>query len=175
MDLFQRRGYHATSMPRLMELLGIGSGSLYTAFGSKDDLYARALQRYCDGLLADLDRETRIGSGFRTALRNFLLAIVTADIADPERGSLLVAAATERAAHRNTVDQVRTAMSAMESMLTEALRRAQTRAELSRERDPLEVARFLVTFLQGIHVMGQARADRAFLESAVAGALRVLD
>jgi len=175
MGLFRRWGYHATPVPRLTTLLGIGSGSLYAAFGSKDGLYAQALKRYCDALLADLDRDLRAGCGIRTALQRLLLAMVAADVADPERGCLLVSAATERAAHDGTVKQVHAAMTAMESVLTEALRRARAQGELDGELSPVEVARFLTTFIQGIHVMGQARADRAFLESAVAGALKVLD
>ncbi|GAA2345735.1 hypothetical protein GCM10010431_81550 [Streptomyces kunmingensis] len=39
----------------------------------------------------------------------------------------------------------------------------------------MELARFLTTFIQGLHVMGNARADHAFLEAAVDGALRALD
>ncbi|MFD7134889.1 hypothetical protein [Streptomyces sp. NPDC059894] len=39
----------------------------------------------------------------------------------------------------------------------------------------MESARFLTTISQGIHVMGRARADRAFLESAVTRALKALD
>ncbi|GGM16803.1 TetR family transcriptional regulator [Streptomyces fumigatiscleroticus] len=175
MGLFWRRGYHATPVPRLTALLGIGSGSLYAAFGSKDGLYARSLARYCDGLVAALERDVRAGSDIRTALRTLLLAMVTTDLADPERGCLLVRAATERAAHDGTVKQVHTAMTAAESVLTEALRRAQARGELGSGHDPVELARFLTTFIQGIHVMGQARADRAFLESAVTGALKALD
>ncbi|MFE7401782.1 TetR/AcrR family transcriptional regulator [Streptomyces sp. NPDC057557] len=175
MSLFRTQGYHAASMPRLTALLGIGSGSLYAAFGSKDGLYARALKRYCDGLVELLDRELRAGADIRTALRGLLLAMVTADTAAPERGCLLVNATIERAAHEGTVEQVRTAMTAVESVLTEALERARVRGELGGERSPVELARFLTTFVQGVHVMGRARADRAFLESAVAGALRALD
>ncbi|GGZ30610.1 TetR family transcriptional regulator [Streptomyces olivaceoviridis] len=175
MDLFWKQGYRATPMPRLTELLGIGSGSLYAAFGSKDGLYAQALRRYCEGLVAALDRDVRAGDDIRTALRRLLLAMVTADAADPERGCLLVNAIVERAAHDGTVQQVRTAMTAIEAVLAEALERARVRGELSGERSPVEVARFLTTFIQGLHVMSQARADRAFLEPAVAVALRVLD
>ncbi|MFF9001109.1 TetR/AcrR family transcriptional regulator [Streptomyces achromogenes] len=175
MNLFRRQGYHATPVPRLTALLGIGSGSLYAAFGSKDGLYARALERYCDGLVATLDRDMRAGDDLRTALRRLLLAVVTTGAEDPERGCLLVSAAVERADDDDTVERVRTAMTAVEAVLTEALERARARGELGGERSPVEVARFLTTFIQGIHVMGQARAGRPFLETAVTGALRILD
>lgn len=173
--LFRRRGYQGTPIPRLTAVLGIGSGSLYAAYGSKDGLYARALTRYCDVLLDDIDRDMRAGGDIRTSLRRVLLTMVAADVADPELGCLLVGAATERAAHEGTAEQVRAAMTAMESVLTEALRRARVRGELGDRLSPVETARFLTTFVQGVHVMGQAHADRAFLESAVAVALTVLD
>lgn len=66
-------------------------------------------------------------------------------------------------------------MTALEAVLTEALERARARGELGGGRSPVEVARFLTTFLQGVNVMGQARAGRPFLEMAVTGALRILD
>ncbi|MFF4838275.1 TetR/AcrR family transcriptional regulator [Streptomyces sp. NPDC001315] len=175
MSLFWRQGYQATPMPRLTALLGIGTGSLYAAFGSKDELYARALKHYCDGLVAGLDRDVRAGSDLRTALRDLLITMVTADVADPEQGCLLVSATIERAAHDDTVEQVRLTLTAVESVLTEALRRARERGELRGEHSPVELARFLTTFIQGVRVMGQARAGREFLESAVTGALRALD
>ncbi|MFJ7495176.1 TetR/AcrR family transcriptional regulator [Streptomyces sp. NPDC097727] len=175
MGLFWRQGYHATPVPRLTELLGIGSGSLYAAFGSKDGLYAQALKRYCDDLVEALDRDIRAGSDIRTALRGMLIAMVTTDAVDRERGCLLVNATTERAAHDGTAEQARATMTAMESVLTAALHRARVRGELSSEQSPVELARFLITFIQGLRVMGQARVDRPFLESAVTGALKALD
>ncbi|SEN47035.1 transcriptional regulator, TetR family [Actinacidiphila rubida] len=175
MHVFWRQGYRATPIPRLTEVLGIGSGSIYAAFGSKDGLYALALQRYVDGLVTGLDRDLGHGADLRATLRRSLLAMAGAGVADPELGCLLVGAAIERPGHLSTVEQVRAAMAAMESVLVRALERARTRGELGRGHSPVELARFLVTFIQGVHVMAQARADQAFLESAVAGALRVLD
>ncbi|MFJ7497320.1 TetR/AcrR family transcriptional regulator [Streptomyces sp. NPDC097727] len=175
MGLFRRHGYHATPVPRLTAQLGIGTGSLYAAFGSKDGLYARALQRYCDDLVEVLDQDLRTGSDLRTALRGLLISVVTTGTADPELGCLLVHAATERASHEGTVEQVRVAMTAVENVLTEALRRAQARGELRADHSPAELARFLTSFVQGLHVMGQTRVDRDFLTDAVTGALRALD
>lgn len=46
MKLFWIRGYEATSIADLTEAMGVGSTSLYAAFGSKDELYAEALNFY---------------------------------------------------------------------------------------------------------------------------------
>lgn len=48
MRLFWRQGYAATSMAELCAAMGIGSPSLYAAFGSKEALYAEALRLYGD-------------------------------------------------------------------------------------------------------------------------------
>ncbi|SEE58210.1 TetR/AcrR family transcriptional regulator [Streptomyces sp. TLI_105] len=175
MHLFRELGYHATSMPRLTARLGIGTGSLYAAFDSKDGLYARALERYCDGLVAALGQDVRRGPDIRTALYGLLITMAAADTADPEHGCLLVGATTERSADGDTIERVRTTLAAMETVLTAALSVARDRGELRGEHRPEELARFLMTFIQGLRVMGRARAGREFLESAVAGALRALD
>ncbi len=46
MSLFWRKGYHATSLKDLEAALRMKPGSIYAAFGSKENLYLLALQRY---------------------------------------------------------------------------------------------------------------------------------
>ncbi|WP_431961770.1 TetR/AcrR family transcriptional regulator [Actinacidiphila sp. bgisy160] len=95
MDLFWRRGYAETSLQDLLDELSIGSGSFYAAFGSKGRLYLRALDRYsalqADDLVEILERATEI----RPAVRQVLVAMIEADLADPSRGCLVVNTATE--------------------------------------------------------------------------------
>jgi TetR/AcrR family transcriptional repressor of nem operon len=175
MELFWRHGFEATSTEDLVAGLGIARGSLYKAFGSKEQLYAMALRRYCDrhagGLMKTLDQAEQV----RPAIRAALLESVEADLIDPERGCLMVNAATERSAHPDTVRQVSRTMGRIESALAGALERAQARGEIAADKNPREQAQFLTTFLQGLRVMGKARADRAFLENAVEVALSTLD
>ncbi|MFE0631875.1 hypothetical protein ACFW3D_33600 [Streptomyces sp. NPDC058864] len=56
-----------------------------------------------------------------------------------------------------------------------ALDRAKVRGELPPGRDPVELARFLTTFVQGLRVVGGARLGRSFVEDALAVAMRALD
>ncbi len=175
MDLFWRRGYAATSLQDLTAELGIGSGSLYGAFGSKDGLYERALERYCSEQAGGLVRRLEQADEIRPALASLLAELVEADLSDPGRGCLLVSAATERSEDSATVERVGATFRRVESALAGALERAQARGEIGPDKQPARLARFLTTFIQGMRVMGQARADRGFLEDAVATALRSLD
>jgi TetR/AcrR family transcriptional regulator, transcriptional repressor for nem operon len=175
MDLFWRRGYAETSLQDLLKELSIGSGSLYAAFGSKEQLYARALDRYCalqaGGLVEMLENATEI----RPAVRQVLTAMIEADLTDPSRGCLVVNAATQRGDDPATVDRVAAAIRQVESALTGALERAKARGELSQDKSPTELARFLTTFVQGLRVVGQARLGRSFTEDALETAMHTLD
>src|ERR1700745_4211462 len=46
--LFWEKGFEATSITDLTTGMGIGAPSLYAAFGSKEALYAEALQHYAE-------------------------------------------------------------------------------------------------------------------------------
>ncbi|QCW26668.1 TetR/AcrR family transcriptional regulator [Lysobacter enzymogenes] len=48
MRMFWQRGFEATSMSELTAAIGVAAPSLYAAFGSKEDLFRAALQRYLE-------------------------------------------------------------------------------------------------------------------------------
>ncbi|MFI1564253.1 TetR/AcrR family transcriptional regulator [Streptomyces sp. NPDC020490] len=175
MDVFWRQGYTATSLQDLTSAIGIGSGSLYAAFGSKEKLYARALERYISRNAAALVAHLESADEVRPALRAALTAMAETDLCDPGRGCMLVNAATERASDPVTAERVSATMRLVESTITGALERAKVRGELSADKEPAELAPLFTTFIQGLRVMGQAHAGREFMESAVAAVMRSLD
>src|SRR6266851_36658 len=49
LHLFWRKGYEGTSLSDLTTAMGINRPSLYAAFGNKEALFRKALDRYADG------------------------------------------------------------------------------------------------------------------------------
>src|SRR5712672_3301566 len=47
--VFWRNGYEGASLPALTKAMGINRPSLYAAFGNKEALFRKALQRYFQG------------------------------------------------------------------------------------------------------------------------------
>ncbi|MBY8880241.1 TetR/AcrR family transcriptional regulator [Actinacidiphila acidipaludis] len=175
MDLFWRRGYADTSLPDLLKELSIGSGSFYAAFGSKEQLYVRSLDRYVSLQRRDLENALDAEDEIRPAVRRLLASLIEADLADPARGCLVVNTATQCGDRALVEDRVAAAIRQVESLLAGALERARARGELSEDKDPRGLARFLTTFVQGVRVVGQARVGRDFVDDALSTAMRVLD
>lgn len=175
MDLFWRRGYAETSLQDLLKELSIGSGSFYAAFGSKEELYLRSLERYTSLQGNGLEKIFEETAELRPAIRLMITSLIEADLADPTRGCLVVNASTQCGDQPAAADRVNTAIRQVESFLAGALERAQARGEIPAEKDPRELARFLTTFIQGIRVVGRARMGRQFVEDALDTAMSVLD
>src|SRR6266849_7921221 len=49
LKVFWRKGYEGTSLPDLTRAMGINRPSLYAAFGNKEALFRKALDRYVEG------------------------------------------------------------------------------------------------------------------------------
>ncbi|MGW3205185.1 TetR/AcrR family transcriptional regulator [Streptomyces sp. NPDC001135] len=178
LELFWRRGYEATSMADLVEHLGIGRASLYATFGSKHELYLRALDRYGQTqnplLTRELSRPGPVLPAVRALVRRFA-AEATAE-ATREQGCLVTNTAVELAPHDTAAARrVEQSWDHLETLLHSALVRAQAQAELAADRDPLALARTLLVLLQGLRVVGKASPDPARARDAAEQALTLLD
>ena len=49
LKVFWRKGYEGASLPDLTRAMGINRPSLYAAFGNKEALFRKALDRYAEG------------------------------------------------------------------------------------------------------------------------------
>lgn len=175
MEVFWRRGYEATSVEDLTSALGIGKGSMYAAFGSKQQLYTRALDMYCERQAVGLVERLGRADDVRGAVRGVLIDMAETDLLDPERGCFLVNATTERSDDPAVAARAAAAMRLVESAFADALTRARAQGQLDPGKDPASMARLLTTVIQGLRVMGKARAGRRFVEDTVDAAVGALD
>jgi len=88
---------------------------------------------------------------------------------------MLVNAATERLpADRQVARVVEAGWDTLETALTAALIRARAQGELSPDKDPRALARFLLVVLQGIRVVGKGEASASRVRDAAAQAFAIL-
>jgi TetR/AcrR family transcriptional repressor of nem operon len=176
MELFWTRGYEATSVRDLTRHLGIGQGSLYAAFGGKDGLYRASLEHYRATLAAAALRSLDEGADARSAIRTMLIERVRIAVEHDGRGCLVVNAACERLPEDAAIRRiVRDVQDASRDALTDVLRVAAERREISTRHDPHTLAAFLVTFLNGLLVTSKITPDVRTYEPLVEVALAALD
>lgn len=177
LELFWQRGYEATSMADLVEHLGVGRASLYATFGSKHDLYLKALDRYDElfgpRLLAELSQPGPALPAVRAVLRRYALESVGEQ---RERGCFVVNTAAELAPHDGeSARRVLASWDQLETLLASALTRAQAQGELGPQKDPRALARLLLVLLQGVRLIGKATGDDGRARDAIAQAESLLD
>lgn len=173
LQVFWRKGYEGTSLTDLTEAMGINRPSLYAAFGNKEELFRKALDRYADGPAAyvgeSFDEPTARGVVER------LLRSIADTLGDPRnpRGCLMVQGALSCG---ETADPIRRELIARraecQSMLCKRFERALAEGDLPAGTNPADLARYVTTIAHGmaVHAAGGASCDE--LRRVVEVALR---
>ena len=170
---FWDRGYAATSVDDLAKATGLGKGSLYGAFGSKHEMFVRALREYCAAMLARAERQLAgEDAGAATRLRAYVRGMV-AITTSSKRGCLLAKAIAELAGEAEDVDQIVSDLyERYEDVLARTIRAAQRAGDVRRDRNARRQASLLVAVLRGLESMGKggvpAKTLRGVAETALA-------
>jgi AcrR family transcriptional regulator len=165
--LFWRHGYEGTSLSALTEALGVTPPSLYAAFGNKEELFRRVVERYVRGPANYLARA--IAEPTARGVAEAALAGAIDMVADPKHpdGCLLVHGAL--AAHPD-LGPVRAELgrrrSAAEAAVRRRFERAVAEGELPNAAEAARLASFLMTVIWGLSVQAAGGAGRAELERA---------
>jgi TetR/AcrR family transcriptional regulator, transcriptional repressor for nem operon len=154
--LFWRKGLRATSMLDLAAATGVQRGSLYNAFGGKEDLFLLAFDRYAGRFLATA-RKCLDAPAADVALARFLdAAIASMTVGLPSRGCLTTKTATDSDLIGEAVrTKVRALLDTLETEIETALSRHAGELVLP----PAETARLVVTFTRGLAVMERVYHD----------------
>jgi AcrR family transcriptional regulator len=172
LHVFWRKGYEGASMADLTEAMGITKPSLYAAFGNKEDLFRKALDRYVDGpggyFRTGLEKPTA-----REAVEHILYESVEA-VTDPKNpGCLAVQGALCCGDAAETIKQELTARrSKSEEDLRLRFTRAIAEGDLPADADAGDLARYVSAILQGMAVQAAGGAPREQLRKLADMAMR---
>ncbi|HEX5054457.1 MAG TPA: TetR/AcrR family transcriptional regulator [Planctomycetota bacterium] len=175
-DTFWQRGYAATSMQHLVDVMGIQKASLYGTFGDKHSLYLAALRSYQQQALADLEKSLLGPGSARTALRDLLSGLAGQVCgAKGKRGCLCVNANVELAPQDADVAELLRAHSeCVEAVFERTLQRAKAEGDLPKGADCKQLATFLFGIVVALNVLGKQRAGRTRLQALANQALAAL-
>lgn len=166
-------------MSDLVAATGMNRAGLYSAFGSKHQLYITSLARYREETEPEM-RSIAMRALDRRPPERLDAPTVVADLLEvvlrhSKEGGFMVRAAVELADDPATMRRVQEAWSEVERDLTAILTVAADRGEMGGGSDPGRLARTVMVFIQGAFVVGHADEDDGRLVDAAAGLVELLD
>lgn len=176
-DLFWARGFEAVSVQDLVDHLGISRSSLYQTFGDKQALYLAALDRYRQQGEAEAQMLREAETAPLDAIRRFFQSIVaSAGAGGDVRGCLLANAAVERGpTDAETAQRAAAALEGLQATFARILTKAQEAGELSADRDPAALGRYLANAVYGLRATARLNPERAVVQDVVDQTLAALE
>ncbi len=163
--VFWEKGYDGASLSDLTEAMGINRPSLYAAFGDKEALFRKVLERYESGPVAYMT-EALCEPTARRAVE-LLLKGTVAVLTRPRvpHGCLLVQGALACGEASNAMrEELATRRAAGEAALRKRLKRARDEGELPESVNPADLARFYMAVVHGMSVQAAGGVGRTALE-----------
>ena len=173
LHVFWEKGYAGTSITDLTEAMGINPPSLYAAFGNKEKLFKKALDRYED-LRDQILEEAFAAPTAREAVTRLLegTAERLSDKCNP-RGCLMVQGALSGGEECEAVKRdLASRRARVEALIRKRLKRAKREGDLPSDADAAALARFVATVMHGMAVQAAGGVAPKELRAIVNTALR---
>lgn len=175
--LFWSHGYAASSIRDLEATTGIGTASLYNAFGGKRELFRAALARYSEQQIRALIRDIEDIPSPSGRIRTFVERITEAALVDPDRmGCLVINTATELGAHDPEIAAtIARDLAEVESFFRRNVQAAIAAGEAPPDLSADDVARAFSALMFGLRVLARTCPDRVMMEGAARPLLALLE
>ena len=173
LHVFWRKGYEGASLSDLTNAMRINRPSLYAAFGNKETLFRKALDRYSRGPTAFYEDALRAPTA-RAVVERLLRGTIDL-LTNPQtpRGCLIVQSALACGDAADSVrKEVASRREAGETALRRRLQRAKREGDLPANSDPADLSRYITTVMHGMAVLGAGRATRPQLLRVMETALQ---
>lgn len=176
-EVFNEKGFTATSMDDLVKATGLSRSSIYDTFGDKHGLFMKALEDYkLDQQNAITETLAKIDSPKKrisTLFHNVIQEIVSDK---KKKGCLLLNAGMEL----TSVDEKVAALASlgmveMEEIFYGWIKEGQTSGEITKRFTAKALAKHLYNSFAGLRLTGKCRPDATALKETVKIALAALD
>jgi AcrR family transcriptional regulator len=176
MRVFWEKSYEGATIADLAEAMGINRSSMYAAFGDKESIFHKVMERYRVGRMSYIRQALA-----QPSLREVVAGLIhgTAEflsIPGNPRGCLSIQGAL---ACGTDAEPVKMAMihwrKSGEAALKKRLQQAQSEGELPAENQPADFARYLSSIMAGLGVQAANGATRAELRRVAEISLRCIE
>ncbi|MBV4365320.1 TetR/AcrR family transcriptional regulator [Erwinia sp. BNK-24-b] len=177
-ELFSTAGYSAVGINDLARVTGLKVGSIYKAWQSKENFFAKALQRYIALRETQICHSPTKDNNARARIAGLLhLYVRLSQGKDGALGCMMVTGITEIPNFSFTGDILRQQIASRRQLLSDLVALGQHDGSITCTTPPAIVADILIALLYGMRVLGKAESfiNASDADVYVAAALRILD
>ncbi|MGG1517797.1 TetR/AcrR family transcriptional regulator [Paenibacillus oryzisoli] len=177
MEVFGHYGYEGTSLPILLEGLGIARQSLYDTYGTKKDLFIKAVKHYVNekssAVVVLLGKSESVKEAIHEIFREIVFVLQDED---RRKECFILSSAIDQVPHEPEIaalfeeDRIR-----LERAFYEALVRAKQRQELNTDKDLQMLARYLYHSRYALTQVAKLTNDPKVLEEITTVTLSTLE
>ncbi|KAF0222250.1 MAG: transcriptional regulator [bacterium] len=174
LQVFWSKGYEGASLEDLTKAMGINRPSLYSAFGNKEELFRKALDRYFENRGVVIEKA--LNEPTARAVVEALLFEFANSQTDPTHppGCLAVQGALVSGDDADCIRQeLISRRLSTEQALCSRFERAKLEGDLPADIEPADLARYVATLSQGMSVQAASGASCEQLRKVVELALRI--
>ncbi len=166
MQVFWEKGFEPASIADLLEETGLNRGSLYNAFGGKQQLFVKALLNYDRDRKAMLARLEALDDP-QKAITAFFDTTVANTVADQDhKGCFLFNTALQINTHDDEVNAIVTnGIREVEAFFRRSIEVGQARGDIPNELVPEATAKTLLALIVSIRVLGRGVFAQAALHT----------
>lgn len=180
--LFWKRGYQGASLKHIENALDMRPGSVYAAFGSKENLFGQALESYMADMQALLRAKLESSDGILEGLRCYFRDLARACTANGSEGAMpapacmlvktLLEVNDEEANLRDRANQL---LDGVEAELESVLVKAREAGELKPEVDTARLARLLQSQIMGLRSFAHRKVSAVRVRELAEDIIAILD
>ena len=173
-DVFWEQGFQGTSLDDVTAATGLAKPSLYAAFGDKNALFLKILERYHARIIASAERILSEGPSAREAVHRWLTGFVPfCSGVKGKRGCLSVNTAADGVAVQK---EVRKHIADFNRKLEELLRNRlrADRTQFTAGFDPESTAHTIMSIYLGLMVLAKDAPDAARVRATLDQAMKLL-
>ncbi len=161
MRQFWSKGYEATSLQNLLEVMDVSKSSFYETFGSKHGLLEQCLTLYANTLITSLRDELRQAKTGLSFIEKVFKGLIDEAAAKDEKCGCLIVNTTNEMAQRDKIiaKLVANGTKSLQGVFEEAVRRGQKEGNIPLKKTPETLSNYLVSSMMGLKTMVKGGAD----------------
>lgn len=175
LKMFWERGFAATSLDDIALATGVSRPSLAAAFGDKQALYIKAMERYQDGIKAQLDTVLTC-DGTCTCLRDIIdryfdvvIGAYTGEQEHPLGCAFMCTALNEAPQHESILEMLQGTIESFDRRFEAFFTKARERGFLRTDADPMVLTQMISGLTSNLLVRARAGAGRDELRKIASG------